>query len=100
LQEPRRYTVQASSSGSQSIEYPKCVHFCYETDLANDGMFRRGCSIIAVGRDISVVFVEHFSGKTVDLVTVVISCTTQHFSHFGPSAFARSIIFVFVGKLR
>ena len=61
--------------------------FCYETDLANDGMFRPGCSIIAVGRDISVVFVELFSGKTVNLVTVVISCTTQHFPHFGPSAF-------------
>jgi len=33
------------------------------------------------------VFVELFSGKTVNLVTVVISCTTQHFPHFGPSAF-------------
>jgi len=33
------------------------------------------------------MFVEDFSGKTVDLVTVVISCTTQHFSHIGPSAF-------------
>jgi len=31
--------------------------------------------------------IQHFSSKTVDLVTVVISCTTQHFSHFSPSAF-------------
>jgi len=41
--------------------------------LTNGGVFRPGCSIIAVGRDISVVFVEHFSGKTVDLVTAGIS---------------------------